>query len=92
MAKQVTCITKRQHHNPHERIQGIGGVQDRVRWWRAESDAIGDVERDPKSYFVSVNNKSVWVIVAMHDGRKYLKTETDGYEPNNLLSLTDCPR
>jgi hypothetical protein len=92
MAKQVTCITKREHHNPHERIQGIGGVDKGTRWWRAENDAIGDVERDPKSYAVSVKDKSVSVIVATHNGRKYLKTETDGYEPNNLLSLADCPK
>jgi hypothetical protein len=92
MPKQVSCITKREHHNPHERIVGIGGVDKGVRWWRAEDDAIRDVEHDPTSYFVSVNNRSVWVIVAMHNGRKYLKTDTDGYVPNNLLSLPDCPR
>ncbi len=86
MAKQVTCITKREHHNPHERIVGIGGAQ----WWRAEDDAIRDVERDAESYYVSVGGKSVWVIVATHNGRKYLKTQTDGYAPNNLLSLNDC--
>jgi predicted secreted protein len=86
MAKQVTCITKREHHNPHERILGIGGAG----WWRAEDDAIRDVEQDPESYYVSVGGKSVWVIVATHNGRKYLKTQTDGYAPNNLLSLRDC--
>lgn len=85
---QVTCITKRQHQNPHERIQGIGGVG----WWRAEDDAIRDVEGDSGSYNVSVGGKTVWVIVATHNGRKYLKTETDDYAPNNLLSLADCPR
>ena len=42
MSKQVTCITKREHHNPHERIQGIGGVDGGVRWWRAEDDARDD--------------------------------------------------
>ena len=92
MSKQVTCITKREHHNPHERIQGIGGVDGGVRWWRAEDDAISDVERDATSYYVSVNGKSVGVVVATHNGRKYLKTQTDGYAPNNLLSLTNCPR
>lgn len=86
--KQVTCITKREHNNPHERIVGIGGAG----WWRAEDDAIRDVERDSKSYYVSVGGKRVWVIVATHNGRKYLKTEADGYAPNNLLSLPDCPK
>jgi hypothetical protein len=92
MARQVTCITKREHYNPHERIQGIGGVYGGARWWRAENDAIADVERDASSYYVTVNGKSVWVVVATHIGRKYLKTEADGYVPNNLLSLPECPR
>jgi hypothetical protein len=92
MSKQVTCITKREHKNPHERIQGIGGTDKGTRWWRSEDNAIADVDKDSKSYSVSVGGKSVWVIVATHSGRKYLKTETDGYEPNNLLSLPECPR
>jgi hypothetical protein len=91
MPKQVTCITKREHYNPHERILGIGNNSSGIlSWWRAEDDAIRDVEVDPSSYFVSVSGQSVWVIVATHNGRKYLKTTSDGYAPNNLLSLPDC--
>ena len=90
MAKQVTCITKREHHNPHERIAGIGGSEGGARWWRSEDDAIRDIERDAKSYYTSAGGNSVWVIVATHNGRKYLKTTADGYAPNNLLSLPDC--
>ena len=92
MSKQVSCITKREHQNPHERIQGIGGTSNGTRWWRSEDDAIRDVERDSKSYYVSIGGRTVWVVVASHNGRKYLKTEADGYAPNNLLSLPDCPR
>jgi hypothetical protein len=92
MSKQVSCITKREHQNPHERIQGIGGISNGTRWWRAEDDAIRDVELDSKSYYVSVGGRTVWVVVASHNGRKYLKTEADGYAPNNLLSLPDCPK
>jgi Protein of unknown function (DUF3892) len=93
MTRQVTCITKRgDHYNPHERIQGIGGGASLLtRWWRAEADAISDVKLDPESYYVSAHGRSVWVIVAKHQGREYLKTETDDYSPDNLLSLTECP-
>jgi hypothetical protein len=93
MAAQVTCIRKRGgHYNPHERIEGIGGGSLIGRWYASEDEAIRNVERDPQSYFVSVGTHSVWVIVATHNGRKYLKTTADGYEPNNLLSLPECPR
>lgn len=93
MSRRVTCITKRGgHHNPHERIQGIGGGASALtQWWRAEADAIMEVGRDPKAYFVSVGERSIWLTVANHLGRKYLKTQADGYSPDNLLALPECP-
>jgi Protein of unknown function (DUF3892) len=83
---------KRKHKNPHERIQGIGGTDKGTRWSRSEDNAIADVKKDTKSYYVLVEGKTVWVVVAKHEGREYLKTEADGYAPNNLLSLSDCPK
>lgn len=92
MSLQVQCINKRGgHYNPHERIQAIGGVYGGARWKYLEDAAIRNVELDPKSYYVSANNRVVWVIVAVHNGRKYLKTEADDYAPNNLLALPECP-
>jgi hypothetical protein len=86
------CINKRGGHlNPHERIQSIGGVVNGVRWKRSEADAIQDVKNDPRAYFTHANGKSAWVVVAKHNGREYLKTESDGYSPDNLLSLPECP-
>ena len=86
MSKQVTCITKRgNHYSAHERIQAIGGSG-----WRDNEDvAIANVKRDPRSYCVSVGTHSVWVIVATHNGREYLKTQNDGYSPDNLLALPE---
>lgn len=44
------------------------------------------------NFYVSVQNRPVKVIVAVSKyGNKYLKTEADGEEPNNLLSLPECP-
>ncbi|WP_371878102.1 DUF3892 domain-containing protein [Chitinophaga nivalis] len=31
------------------------------------------------------------IIIALHNERKYLKTVTDGYSPNNLLYLPEGP-
>lgn len=92
MPKQVMCIVKRGgHYNPHERIQAIGGVADGVRWKDSEDVAIRNVDRDPKSYYVSRGGHAAWVIVGVHNGRRYLKTQNDGYSPDNLLALPDCP-
>jgi hypothetical protein len=40
---------------------------------------------------VSQGGKEVKVIVATKEGIKYLKTEADSSETNNLLSLPECP-
>lgn len=83
---QVTCINKSDRHNPHERIRNIGGPGYRF----TESDAIRYIETGFHSFFVTVNGVTVDVIVAVHLGRKYLKTRPDGIRPDNLLSLPEC--
>ena len=62
-----------------------------ARWKDSEDVAIANVKRDQTSYYVSVGGRSVWVVVASHNGREYLKTQPDGYSPDNLLSLDECP-
>lgn len=88
---QVMCIRKRGAHlNPHERIEGIGGNNGQ-QWYVLEDNAIAAIEAGKWSFYTNVNGHSVWIVVASHNGRKYLKTEPDGYAPDNLLSLQECP-
>jgi hypothetical protein len=85
---QVTCINKRgDHYDPHERIQSIG---QQANWKLSEDSAIRRIESGQDSFYVQVGGRTVEVIVAVHNGRKYLKTEADGYAPNNLLNLNEC--
>ena len=89
---QVSCINKREHQNPHERITHVGGLNaGGTRWKLTEADAIDGIESGKWRFYVVAQGKSVWVVIATHLGRKYLKTESDGYAPNNLLSLPECP-
>lgn len=88
---QVTCINKREHYNPHERIINIGGVNsDGSRWKMSQPKAIESIENGTYNFFVSVAGYTTDVIVATHQGNKYLKTQPDATGKDNLLSLPEC--
>lgn len=92
MTVQVLCIRKRpSHFDPHTRIAGIGGFQGGSRWYLTEDNAISGIDTGKYRFYTSVGGRSVWIVIASHNGRRYLKTEADGYAPNNLLSLPECP-
>jgi Protein of unknown function (DUF3892) len=94
MAQQVRiqCINKSPRQDPHLRIQNVGGQNgDGTRWKMSEEQAISSIEAGQYSFWVHAGGRSVNVHIAEHEGRKYLKTEADGLQPNNLLSLPECP-
>ncbi|MCB1463845.1 MAG: DUF3892 domain-containing protein [Nitratireductor sp.] len=89
---QIKCINKRYRDNPYERITHVGGYVT-SQWKLTLDDAIGKIERGEWAFYVErPAGDTVWVEVAISRfGNKYLKTEADGDEPNNLLSLPECP-
>lgn len=85
---EVNCIVKRgSHYDPHERIEALGYSG---RWMLSEDTMISRIETGQESFYTRVNSRRADIIVASHNGRKYLKTTADGYAPNNLLNLDDC--
>ncbi len=90
---EVKCIVKTNRFDPYDRIDSIGGLNaDGSRWKLSEIDAIAGIEQGKWVFYVNQQNRRVNVIIALSErGHKYLKTESDGYVPNNLLSLSSCP-
>ena len=92
---RVSCISKRdERHSPHERIAGLGGTHDGDRWYMLEVRIIAELLKSPAlrrwNFYVTVEQHRTWVMVATHLGRRYLKTEADGYSPDTLLNLPGC--
>jgi hypothetical protein len=87
---RVTC------HKPDDadadrRLQGLGGTSG-GGWYRKIDTLIKLIdEKTNRFWTVDQNGKSVWIEVHKRNGRKYLKTQSDGVEPNNLLALRHCP-
>lgn len=89
---RVSCVNKTNRYDPHDRISHIGGVNDDGTKWRiTENAAIDGIESGKWKFYVHKGTHTVEVIVAISRyGYKYLKTESDGDQPDNLLSLPEC--
>ncbi len=89
---EVLCVRKADRTNPHERITHIGGRnEDGTAWRITQEEAIAGIESGKWSFFVSRGGRTVNVVVAVSRwDNKYIKTEADGEQPDNLLSLPEC--
>ncbi|HUX20969.1 MAG TPA: DUF3892 domain-containing protein [Spirochaetia bacterium] len=89
---QVLCINKSDRPNAHERLVAIGGITGTgSRWLLSQEQAIEEIEHGRMSFFVPRFGKEVSVLVTVSpNGKKLLKTEADGEQPDNLLSLPEC--
>lgn len=89
---QIRCINKSDRYDAHERILTVGGFDNGQRWKITQQEAITYIENRTFDFYVNVNGSAVDVIVAISRfGHKYIKTRADGEQPNNLLSLPECP-
>ncbi len=89
---QIKCINKNPRVDAYHAITHVGGFAS-SQWKLTLADAIGKIERSEWDFYVDrPSGDRVRVVVAVSRfGNKYLKTEADGDEPNNLLSLPECP-
>ncbi len=86
--RPVTFVQKAYSHDPHERIDTIGGVNsDKTRWRMTQDQAISAIESRQTEFYVAANDRTVKIVVATHAGQKYLKSEREKTHPDDLLSL-----
>ena len=91
MRVQIRCIRRRRGHpDTHSLIEGVGGSRG-LKWFLNELEAIREAELGRYEFYIDVSGRYVDVIVATHNGRKYLKAVEDGDTPDNLLTLPECP-
>lgn len=90
---EITCIVRSNYYRSHERIVSIGGITADGRPWKMSHEgAVRGVEDGKYEFHVSRAGRSHKVVVAFGlGGRRYLKTVTDDDQPDNLLSLPECP-
>lgn len=89
---RIQCVNKTSRYDPHDRIHSVGGVaNDGTGWKIPQETAIQGIESGQWAFYVHSGGYEVNVIVANHLGRKYLKTQNDGVQPDNLLALPECP-
>ena len=91
---RVGCITKSDRDDPHDRIINVGGTNaDGTAWKLTQQHAIDGIESGKWEFYVErpAGDRVNVIVATSRYGNMYLKTEADGDQPNNLLSLPECP-
>jgi hypothetical protein len=89
---EIKCIVKDDRKARHECIQKVGGTNpDGRNWSLTEAQAIAGIENKEYDFYTRGGGQVADVIIATHNGKKYLKTKADTTTKDNLLSLPKCP-
>ena len=88
---QIRNIRKKDRMNTHEYITHVGNIRT-ANWIWAREDVIRSIEQKTNTFYVQeIGHRSEVGIMRPTDGRApFLRTHSDGYWNDNLLSLPEC--
>lgn len=87
---EIKCINKSERLNPHERIINVGGVNADGSSWKITQPRAIELMDNGEKFFVKKDGSEIDVIIATHNGNRYIKTKPDNERENNLLYLPEC--
>jgi Protein of unknown function (DUF3892) len=90
---RIRSIVKTERTGAHERISAICGLNaDGSHWTLTHEDAVSQIENRTCAFYIErPRDKRYDVIVAMDvRAHKYLKTDADRDQPDELLFLPTC--
>jgi len=90
---RITAVSKLEGGAPQSRITAVGGLRpDGTAWRMSVADAAKAIRRGDRFYVEEPAGDPVDVEVGTTGaGVDYLRTVSDGEEPNNLLALPELP-
>jgi ethanolamine utilization microcompartment shell protein EutL len=86
MATEITCIVP-DSSDPGGRIDAVGGSG----WQKDEDTVIAEIENGTETYYTNAAGQRADVVVMTDRTPKYLRTDADETNKNNLLELPSCP-
>ena len=94
MAIRVICINKDagDHENPFVAITGMGWVDDQSgeRGWSTRLQMYEFVEASGHAYVQGPISRARLIAEVSARGTKYVRTEANSTETDNLLKLPEC--
>jgi hypothetical protein len=89
---RVLCVIRTERVSPYHRIRAIGGIgQDGIGWRLSEEAAIAAIDTERATFYLErPAGHRRDIVVAQGLGKRYLKAESDGEAPEELLALPDC--
>ena len=90
---RVDCINKTDRQSAWERIHRLGGTRDDngERWSCSQQECVAYIEKGVQFYVERpAGHRTKLIVATSRFGNKYVKTERDGEQPDNLLSLPEC--